>query len=188
MPNAAPVAAPIVAPIAGLIAKVAPMLVPRAAPQMAPLAIPAAASPGSTPPPAQPARPIVDPRTSAPFRARRIGDSLTHRQIDNIGIELLDNLINLPTGPGVGLVRLGWGGVGTHCGYGFQDRYRRFGTGRIERGGPCGEEGHDARAARAAEHVNDTIFKYQKRKHVMATPELLLLRSDIDSRRNRARS
>ena len=31
-----------------------------------------------------------------------------------------------------------------------------------------------------AEHVNDTIYKYQKRKHVMATPELLLLRSDID--------
>jgi CRP-like cAMP-binding protein/thioredoxin reductase/Fe-S-cluster-containing hydrogenase component 2 len=29
-------------------------------------------------------------------------------------------------------------------------------------------------------HVNDTIFKYQKRKHVMATPEILPLRSDLD--------
>jgi CRP-like cAMP-binding protein/Fe-S-cluster-containing hydrogenase component 2/thioredoxin reductase len=29
-------------------------------------------------------------------------------------------------------------------------------------------------------HVNDTIFKYQKRKHVMATPEVLALRSDLD--------
>ena len=28
-------------------------------------------------------------------------------------------------------------------------------------------------------HVNDTIFKYQKRKHVMATPEFLPLRSDL---------
>ena len=31
-----------------------------------------------------------------------------------------------------------------------------------------------------AAHVNDTIFKYQKRKHVMATPEILPLRSDLD--------
>ena len=31
-----------------------------------------------------------------------------------------------------------------------------------------------------ADHVNDTIFKYQKRKHVMATPEFLPLRSDLD--------
>ena len=31
-----------------------------------------------------------------------------------------------------------------------------------------------------AAHVNDTIFKYQKRKHVMATPEVLPLRSDLD--------
>jgi CRP-like cAMP-binding protein/thioredoxin reductase/Fe-S-cluster-containing hydrogenase component 2 len=29
-------------------------------------------------------------------------------------------------------------------------------------------------------HMNDTIFKYQKRKHVMATPEVLPLRSDLD--------
>jgi CRP-like cAMP-binding protein/Fe-S-cluster-containing hydrogenase component 2/thioredoxin reductase len=29
-------------------------------------------------------------------------------------------------------------------------------------------------------HLNDTIFKYQKRKHVMATPEILPLRSDIE--------
>src|ERR1700722_9435392 len=29
-------------------------------------------------------------------------------------------------------------------------------------------------------HLNDTIFKYQKRKHVMATPEVLPLRSDLD--------
>ncbi len=29
-------------------------------------------------------------------------------------------------------------------------------------------------------HVNDTIYKYQKRKHVMATPEILPLRSDLD--------
>ncbi len=28
-------------------------------------------------------------------------------------------------------------------------------------------------------HINDTIFKYQKRKHVMATPEFLPLRSDL---------
>ena len=28
-------------------------------------------------------------------------------------------------------------------------------------------------------HLNDTIFKYQKRKHVMATPEFLPLRSDL---------
>ena len=28
-------------------------------------------------------------------------------------------------------------------------------------------------------HINDTIFKYQKRKHVMATPEILPLRSDL---------
>ncbi len=28
-------------------------------------------------------------------------------------------------------------------------------------------------------HVNDTIFKYQKRKHVMATPEFLPLRSEL---------
>jgi CRP-like cAMP-binding protein/thioredoxin reductase/Fe-S-cluster-containing hydrogenase component 2 len=31
-----------------------------------------------------------------------------------------------------------------------------------------------------APHFNDTIFKYQKRKHVMATPEVLPLRSDLD--------
>ena len=31
-----------------------------------------------------------------------------------------------------------------------------------------------------AAHVNDTIFKYQKRKLVMATPEILPLRSDLD--------
>jgi CRP-like cAMP-binding protein/thioredoxin reductase/Fe-S-cluster-containing hydrogenase component 2 len=31
-----------------------------------------------------------------------------------------------------------------------------------------------------ASHLNDTIFKYQKRKHVMATPEVLPLRSDLD--------
>jgi CRP-like cAMP-binding protein/Fe-S-cluster-containing hydrogenase component 2/thioredoxin reductase len=31
-----------------------------------------------------------------------------------------------------------------------------------------------------APHANDTIFKYQKRKHVMATPEILPLRSDLD--------
>lgn len=30
-----------------------------------------------------------------------------------------------------------------------------------------------------AAHINDTIFKYQKRKHVMATPEFLPLRSDL---------
>ena len=30
-----------------------------------------------------------------------------------------------------------------------------------------------------APHLNDTIFKYQKRKHVMATPEVLPLRSDL---------
>ena len=29
-------------------------------------------------------------------------------------------------------------------------------------------------------HTNDTIFKYQKHKHVMATPEFLPLRSDLD--------
>ncbi len=32
------------------------------------------------------------------------------------------------------------------------------------------------------QHINDTIFKYQKRKHVMATPEVLPLRSDLDFR------
>jgi len=31
-----------------------------------------------------------------------------------------------------------------------------------------------------AAHANDTIYKYQKRKHVMATPEILPLRSDLD--------
>ncbi len=30
-----------------------------------------------------------------------------------------------------------------------------------------------------APHLNDTIFKFQKRKHVMATPEFLPLRSDL---------
>src|SRR6516165_5989402 len=30
-----------------------------------------------------------------------------------------------------------------------------------------------------APHLNDTIFKYQKRKLVMATPEILPLRSDL---------
>jgi CRP-like cAMP-binding protein/thioredoxin reductase/Fe-S-cluster-containing hydrogenase component 2 len=30
-----------------------------------------------------------------------------------------------------------------------------------------------------ASHLNDTIFKYQKRKHVMATPAILPLRSDL---------
>jgi CRP-like cAMP-binding protein/thioredoxin reductase/Fe-S-cluster-containing hydrogenase component 2 len=30
------------------------------------------------------------------------------------------------------------------------------------------------------QHINDTIFKYQKRKHVMATPDVLPLRSDLD--------
>ena len=29
------------------------------------------------------------------------------------------------------------------------------------------------------DHLSDTIFKYQKGKHVMATPEVLPLRSDI---------
>ena len=31
-----------------------------------------------------------------------------------------------------------------------------------------------------ATHLNDTIFKFQKRKHVMATPEFLPLRSDLE--------
>lgn len=31
-----------------------------------------------------------------------------------------------------------------------------------------------------AAHMNDTIFKYQKHKHVMATPEFLPLRSDLE--------
>jgi len=31
-----------------------------------------------------------------------------------------------------------------------------------------------------SDHPNDTIYKYQKRKHVMATPEVLPLRSDLD--------
>ncbi|MBL4870974.1 MAG: NAD(P)-binding domain-containing protein, partial [Robiginitomaculum sp.] len=47
-------------------------------------------------------------------------------------------------------------------------------------------------AARAAElglshvliektdHLSDTIFKYQKGKHIMATPDQLVLRSDVD--------
>ncbi|MFY7743864.1 MAG: NAD(P)-binding protein, partial [Erythrobacter sp.] len=30
------------------------------------------------------------------------------------------------------------------------------------------------------DHLSDTIFKYQKGKHVMATPSNLVLRSDID--------
>ena len=29
-------------------------------------------------------------------------------------------------------------------------------------------------------HLSDTIFKYQKGKHVMATPSQLVLRSDVD--------
>ena len=33
-----------------------------------------------------------------------------------------------------------------------------------------------------APHLNDTIFKFQKRKHVMASPELLPLRSDLPFR------
>ncbi|MGZ3266413.1 MAG: NAD(P)-binding protein, partial [Croceibacterium sp.] len=31
-----------------------------------------------------------------------------------------------------------------------------------------------------ADHLSDTIFKYQKGKHVMATPSNLVLRSDLD--------
>src|SRR5579864_4044834 len=31
-----------------------------------------------------------------------------------------------------------------------------------------------------ASHLNDTIFKFQKRKRVMATPEILPLRSDLE--------
>src|SRR5712691_35775 len=31
-----------------------------------------------------------------------------------------------------------------------------------------------------ADHPNDTIFKFQKRKHVMATPEFLPLRSELE--------
>ena len=30
------------------------------------------------------------------------------------------------------------------------------------------------------DHLSDTIFKYQKGKHVMATPSNLVLRSDLD--------
>jgi len=30
------------------------------------------------------------------------------------------------------------------------------------------------------DHLSDTIFKYQKGKHVMATPANLVLRSDLD--------
>lgn len=33
---------------------------------------------------------------------------------------------------------------------------------------------------KSADHLSDTIFKYQKGKHVMATPSGLVLRSDID--------
>src|SRR6266446_3241078 len=33
-----------------------------------------------------------------------------------------------------------------------------------------------------APHLNDTIFKFQKRKHVMATPAFLPLRSDLEFR------
>src|SRR5215213_9292978 len=31
-----------------------------------------------------------------------------------------------------------------------------------------------------ADHLSDTIYKYQKGKHVMATPSQLVLRSDVD--------
>jgi cGMP-dependent protein kinase 2 len=30
------------------------------------------------------------------------------------------------------------------------------------------------------DHLSDTIYKYQKGKHVMATPSQLVLRSDLD--------
>ncbi len=30
------------------------------------------------------------------------------------------------------------------------------------------------------DHLSDTIFKYQKGKHIMATPDMLVLRSDVD--------
>ncbi len=30
------------------------------------------------------------------------------------------------------------------------------------------------------DHLSDTIYKYQKGKHIMATPDQLVLRSDID--------
>ena len=30
------------------------------------------------------------------------------------------------------------------------------------------------------DHLSDTIYKYQKGKHVMATPSQLVLRSDVD--------
>ena len=33
---------------------------------------------------------------------------------------------------------------------------------------------------KSADHLSDTIFKYQKGKHVMATPSGLVLRSDAD--------
>ena len=36
-------------------------------------------------------------------------------------------------------------------------------------------------------HLTDTIFKYQKHKHVMATPEFLPLRSDLGFKESRAR-
>jgi CRP-like cAMP-binding protein/Fe-S-cluster-containing hydrogenase component 2/thioredoxin reductase len=42
------------------------------------------------------------------------------------------------------------------------------------------KEGRSHILLERASHVDDTIYKYQKRKHVMASPEVLPLRSDLD--------
>ena len=61
----------------------------------------------------------------------------------------------------------------------FCDRHCRVGAGRAERGGARRQGGQTHILLERTRHVNDTIFKYQKRKHVMATPEFLPLRSDL---------
>ena len=59
-------------------------------------------------------------------------------------------------------------------------RHHRLGAGGAQRGRARRALGHRHVLLEKTDHLSDTIYRYQKGKHVMATPEPLVLRSDCD--------
>lgn len=53
------------------------------------------------------------------------------------------------------------------------------GPGGVSAAARAAERGASHVLLERSDHLSDTIYKYQKRKHVMATPEILPLRSDL---------
>src|SRR5215469_13099063 len=53
------------------------------------------------------------------------------------------------------------------------------GPGGVSAAARAAERGASHILLERTDHLSDTIYKYQKRKHVMATPDILPLRSDL---------